>query len=80
MGVITENDTSQMGKVAPPRFGESYSELASIIFGSNSEALAWAAKYVDINTPGVATELCRFNSYAPEIAHRYTHPHTHTLQ
>lgn len=80
MGVITENDTSQNNTSSPAQIWGDCLELASVIFGSNSEALAWAAKYVDINTPGVATELCGFNSCAPEIAHRYTHPHTRTLQ
>lgn len=79
MVVIAENDTSQMGKVAPPRFGESYSDLASIIFGSNSEALDWAAKFVFFNRSGVASELCGFNSCAPAVE-THTHTHTHILQ
>lgn len=79
MGVITENDTSQNNTSSPAQIWGDCLELASVIFGSNSEARVWAAKYVDFNGSGVATELCGFNSCAPGVE-THTHTHTHTLQ
>lgn len=83
MESYSENQTSQMVKVAPPRFVEDYSALADAIFGSNSSLLLWSSNFEYLNKESLeSSEICGFNSHSGACTQVlvHTHTHTHTLQ
>lgn len=83
MESYSENQTSQIEMVAPPRFVGDYSALADAVFGSNSSLLLWSSNYERLNKESSGSdEICGFNS-CPDACTQvlvHSHSHSHILQ
>lgn len=79
MGVIQENQTSQIEVSSPAQICAEYSDLAELVFSSNSALLIWAHTFEVFNS-ATSEEIREFKSPVAAIcsvarSHARSHAH-----
>lgn len=80
MGIKSEKQTSQIGNGSPAQIQAELPTLADLIFGSNSAALIWCAKYAQFNAELEGRTSGGFKDRGSGVkvcAHTHAHAHTH---
>lgn len=83
MGIISENATSQIEDGSPAQICADAPDLATVIFGSNFEAYAWASYFMCLAEKSAGIIECSGFKSCPAACcetHTHTHTHTHTSQ
>ena len=77
-GVISKKSMGQIEGSSPAQIWAEAADLATLIFGSNSAAIAWSVCYCENNAESDDFASSEgFKLPGSELTHAHTHAHTH---
>lgn len=78
MQIKSENSIGQMKSGSPAQILGDGSELAALIFGSNSELKIWCEKFVQLNSEDEISRISEGFKLLSSACNAHTHARTHT--